>query len=309
MFSVTFKIPSLYSLFKISLLSLFLLLINFFAVNVSASLIEDNDYLPADDGDLVNYPNMDEDLKAIIRRTVQIHVGETFGTGFLIGDKNQCTQLITAKHNINYHFTHREKNLNGRLRAENGKVEISYNGKRYSVTNKFRRIYQKWKIRYEALIVDISPSVNRDCSVVPIIKKRDIKNFQNCRIIGFPSEVILDSSTAYPVSSTGYSAIPSLKDQKKYLASKRGVAKCRIIDNDHGVIITDCDSLPGASGAPIVCKVGKPKKWSYVATNNGGPCKVNGTKDGCFSTTKGPALVYKNRDVYNRVYGKAGSFK
>ena len=276
----------------------------------TASIIGHNDFIPVNDDDLSAYPDMDEDLKQIIRRTVLIKHKNGYGTALLLGDEQRCSKVITAKHISHYLFKASNGHFQGRLRSPKKSFYIDYKGKKYHiVSKKLRSFKRKWSVKDESIVYEIEPIQGASCATIPYVTRQHLEKFTDCRVIGYPSDVIRNKKGMAQL--TGYSAIPTT-GKTPFPYTQRGMASCKVLDVVDGTVITDCDRNPGISGGPIVCKTETKggKKWAYVSTLNGGKCKVNGEKvPACYSSQQGPALNYTQRFQKNGVFSTGSSLR
>lgn len=282
------------------------------------SIIGENDYLPADDEDL-NLPihkDMDEGLKQIIKRTVRLITidGNWSASSLLLGNNGICNRVITARHNTHYKSSKHPKV--GKFRIPDKLFYVIHGKNKEGAVNYYQLNLKslpedyggRWLTKDEGTVIDIMtktvPGVK--CPYIPIIPRNKIEKFNNCRIIGFPGQVKINDDG--DKIATSFSAIPTLDKRRFYPYPKRGVAKCKILDNRNGLIVNSCDALDGASGGPLICKVNS--KWSYVGTHNGSHCLTNGLSKNCNSAKKGNKLLYHSgkMDKLNRHFSLAGSF-
>jgi hypothetical protein len=289
------------------------LLIAIISFNSWAAMIEKNDYFPADDGDLNSLsktlldPVVDRDLINIIERTVILEDEGGSGTALLAGPG--CKKVLTAKHNIYDRETGK---------AYSSDFSVSYKNKKYGVdlNNKENtKITKNWLIADEggSFALNSRPPV-ASCPKIPRVKRSEARGLfkgnklNNCRLVSFPGQVKLVNGEEFLTNFSGV-PIPGTKRLNYYPKGKRGITKCKILDvGSDGMTYYDCDSLPGSSGGPIVCKVGT--TWKYVSTNNGGACQKDGVvrKDLCHVVNNGPKITL-NRTTKTHMYGNGGTFE
>ena len=266
----------------------------FVASSLNAMIFGQNDYKPADDIDLKSDSSLDEEIKSLINRVVQVKTPDDFyASAFLFGQT--CSNIVTAKHNFYDKSTGK--------RYFSGDHIINYNNNNVVIDAVEESITQ-WVIRDEGIIFPLSQGIkNLNCPNIPVITSENIEKFNDCLIVGYPEQqVIVDNKK---LGSTGKSAIKQ-NSGSLYDADKRGYARCQIKENIEGKVIHDCDSTGGTSGGPIFCRVND--KWSYVSVNNGGACIFNGKKDLAKCHDVDGGHDYLVQDKSNRIYGSGGSF-
>ena len=218
---------------------------------------EKNDYKPADDEDVAE-SDMGEDLKNIISRVfkVDLNDGRQHGSGFVTGEN--CDKVTTSKHN-----THDVDKSTNTVKRAHGKVNIVFKTKRYKVGSIPQEI-AFFKTEDDLITYPLSPQLSGlSCPEIPIIKRRQLIELQkkevltklSCKLIGFPNKSIYKTVNGKRIRfSTKFSGVPK-KGGGEYSSSKRGMVDCNLLAvNDIGKLYHACDTLPGASGGPIVCK-------------------------------------------------------
>jgi hypothetical protein len=274
------------------------LLIAIISFNSWAAMIEKNDYFPADDGDLNSLsktlldPVVDRDLINIIERTVILEDEGGLGTALLAGPG--CKKVLTAKHNIY------DKETGTTLSSD---FHINFRNKRYRVDLDSKintEITKNWIVADDvgSFVLKSRPPVTY-CPKIPRVKRSEARGLfkgrklDNCRLVSFPRQVQVVNGEELGTNFSGV-PIPGTKMQSYYPGGKKGITKCEILDvGSDGSTYHDCDSLPGSSGGPIVCKVGA--VWKYVTTNTGGKCEKDGVRrtDLCHVVNNGPKIIFE----------------
>lgn len=267
----------------------------------------DNNYRFVNESDIASNPRIDEDLKEIIRGVRRINIGtgkisgrKLFGSAIIMG--RSCDKVLTVRHNTHGKLGTPEQ---GKLRTKDAYVETSSG--RIGISGLPEQL-TPWVVANEGIKYNLKSSAPSDSCVkdLPVIRRQDVKKFQNCMIIGFPEKMIIQDGYRVP---SGFSGVDGLSPR-----SHRGMAPCKILgiiedqsNSEVGKLFHNCDTLPGSSGGPIVCKPNG-GRWSLVGINNGGKCRIDGKtrRPECYAVDRGPLITTADPD--NLVYGTAGTF-
>ena len=284
-------------------------------LSVHSAIIEENNYILANDEEVDENIFLSAITKSIIKRVVILESNlengnRNKGTALVWG--NNCDQIITNKHNTHYDYLDPD-NPHGR-RISND-VSVVYKNQRVKVTGIPDLLVEyDWRDSGDDIILyKLEKSIpNIDCSIeIPMVTRQEIIDMQSksnnqeapledipCYVAGFPHAVEFIKGK---LMSAGHSAVIK-KDQSFYPVGTRGLARCNLFGiSANGRLFTNCDGLPGASGSPTICRASS-GSWSVFGLNKGGSCKVNGDENhpDCYNAIKGPEVTTK--DENNQVF-------
>ena len=86
-----------------------------------------------------------------------------------------------------------------------------------------------------------------------------------------------------------WSAIPGIMDTRLPWDA-RGMASCKVYGvDDEGVVIHDCDSFPGSSGGPLVCR--HEETWKLAGIHDGDTCYKTFSAQECYALEDGKEMI------------------